>query len=169
MKSLVSKVCLAVLLVIALVGVTQFATQPVKATLGGAYQTVSYNAANFGTYGNAMTWSPGTQNTYRYNVDVNNQMHLMLDVTNGSISGTTASAFITVKIPEGRTSVNTINQVSQFATDNGNSGTWQTGYCLAGAANSLLYCRLASGANFSAVSGTFRFNINTVLEVSDAP
>lgn len=167
MKSLLTTILLLLILIICFV---PLAERPVHAVLGGAYQTVSYSSSNFGTYpSGTMTWSPGTQVTYRYNVDVNNRMHLMVDVKSGSISGTTASQFITVKIPEGRTAVNTLTSVAQIATDDGNSGTWQTGYCLTSAGSGLLYCRLASGANFSTVSNTFRFDINNVLEVSDAP
>jgi len=170
MQSLITRVSLAALLVLSLVlipGISPFQPQSVHATLGG-YQSVSYSSSNFGATG-SMTFTNVTQNTYRYIIDTSNQMHLMVDLLNSNIGGTTTSAFLTVKIPEGRQSANTIQFPALIAYNNGSDGVWEAAYVIASAGSNSLLIRRASGANFTTVTGTFRLNINTMLEVSEAP
>jgi hypothetical protein len=161
---------LVLLMLVALtVGLFQFADRPVHATLGtGAYTTVPYDSTNFGATA-GMTFAVGTQNTYRYNVDDNKQLHLMVDILNSSTSGAPASAFITVKIPEGRTAGRTVTSAALMATDNGNAGVWETCYVIASQGSNSLLIRRASGANWPIISNTLRIDLNLTLEVNDAP
>jgi len=170
MQSLITRISLAAMLVLALILIPSGfqLVQPVHATLNPyLYQTASTDSSWFGS-NSSMTYSVSNVNTYRYNVDGNNQMHLMLDLVSGTIGGT-STGFLTVKLPEGRTAHATVQIPALAATDNGNSGTWFPVYCIISANDTKIYCRPSSGANFSTNSGTFRLDVNTVLEVNDAP
>jgi hypothetical protein len=170
MLSFVSKFAVISLIVLSLFllpGNTPWQPKAVHATLGG-YSNMPYDAGNiFPTQ--SMTVSNFTVNSYRYVVDVNNQMHLMVDAYNGTLGGTFASAFLCVKIPEGRTAHTTVTVPALIATDNGNSGTWEAAYGLVSANSGAICFRRASGANFVAATGTFRLDANVTLEVNDAP
>lgn len=155
-------------LVLALVALIFPVVNPVEAYTLGGYQSVSFSASNFGASA-SMTYTNNTQVTYRYIITTANQMHLMVELTNGTISGTTTNAFLTVKIPEGRTPVNTNTVSAKFAYDNGNSGTWVDCYVLETAGSNVLLIRQANGANFTTVTNAGRLAINTTFEVNEAP
>jgi hypothetical protein len=169
MKYFLNCSLIALVLLFVMAGLVRYTETPVHATLGtGAYTTVPYDSTNFGATA-GMTFAVGTQNTYRYNVDENKQLHLMVDVLNSSTSGSAASSFITVKIPEGRTAGRTVTSAALMATDNGNAGVWETCYVIASQGSNSLLIRRASGANWPIISNTLRIDLNLTLEVNDAP
>jgi hypothetical protein len=119
-----------------------------------------------------MVWTQGTNagvdpanvNTFRYNINADNKMHLMLDTIDGVISGTTTNAFLAVHIPGGRTSRNTVTSPC-LAHDSGTaSGNWESCYVIETEDSPWLLIRRSSEANWTAQSH-LRLDLNIEIEL----